>query len=136
MAVASSLGLIARATAATRVGSASLSPFAGRADSQDPPESVDDFTLQRICPRPVFKIWKNCGVVGPPPSTAKNVNPVCGRSMVCWTAETVIFTGAITLCAGLALAAVTRPEYTPGARPVGSAVMFTGNEAKALSAAM
>src|SRR5712671_5442830 len=126
-------GLTSKRTAGTRDEAASLSPFTGKADSQEPPDNVEDFTLQSICPWPVFKMLKNCGVVGPPPCTAKNVNPVCGMSMLCGTADTVMFTGMMTLCAGFTLDAVTTPEYTPGWRPVGSAVMFTLVEAKAPS---
>src|SRR5216684_1550585 len=126
-------GSTSRRTAGTRAEDASLNPFAGKVDSHEPPDSVDDFTLQSICPWPVFKMLKNCGVVGPPPCTAKNVNPVCGMSMLCGTAEIVMFTGTITFCAGFTLDTETTPEYTPGERPLGSAVMFTLVEAKAPS---
>src|SRR5260370_39981828 len=76
---------------------------------------------------------KNCGGEGPPPSTVKNVSPVCGIRIVCATALIVIVTATVTLCAGFALETVTVPEYVPGLRPLGLAVTTTGVDPKALT---
>ena len=74
-----------------------------------------------------------CGAGNPPPCTAKNESPVSGITIVCRTAVTVIVTGTTMLCMGFALAMVTMPEYVPGPRPAGLAVMLTTADPNALN---
>src|SRR5689334_7087364 len=89
---------------------ASLIALRGNTESQDPPETVETVALNCIWPTPEFSTLKLCGGGGPPPTTAKKVKPVCGMTTVCETAETLIVTGTLMLCAGLALTKVTVPE--------------------------
>src|SRR5258708_2330220 len=88
----------------------SLGPLPRFTVSQFPPVAVGARTVDGICPAQVFRILKNCGSVGPPPCTAKNVRPVCGIKMVCCTAEMVMVTAKVTVCTGLVLVLVSVSE--------------------------